>query len=244
MEAVSADQDSIALSIGVDIGQQRDPSAIAVVEESRGGARRDETLFTVRMAERLPLGTPYPAVAERVGEVVRNLYRLWGGARPYYEYGVPRSIPILIRTDYPLAPRVAVDVTGVGRPVYELIEAALDREDDAVRRADGRGLDRLDWQLLAVTFTFGDRLTMEGGEWRLGKAFLVSRLVSLLQTRRLRFAGFPEASDLARELLAYEIKVSENANEQYGAFKVGTHDDLVTAVGLAVCDAGPSYESF
>jgi len=28
--------------------------------------------------------------------------------------------------------------------------------------------------------------------------------------------------------------VSEDANEKYGAFKVGTHDVLVTALGLAV----------
>jgi hypothetical protein len=36
------------------------------------------------------------------------------------------------------------------------------------------------------------------------------------------------------ELLDYEIRISEDANERYGAFKVGTHDDLVTALGLAV----------
>ena len=38
---------------------------------------------------------------------------------------------------------------------------------------------------------------------------------------------------LKRELLDYEIRVSENANDSYGAFKVGTHDDLVTALGLS-----------
>jgi len=39
---------------------------------------------------------------------------------------------------------------------------------------------------------------------------------------------------LAGELLTYEIKVSENGADTYGAFKVGTHDDLATALGLAV----------
>ncbi len=39
---------------------------------------------------------------------------------------------------------------------------------------------------------------------------------------------------LTSELRDYEIQVSEDANERYGAFKVGTHDDLVTALGLAV----------
>lgn len=39
---------------------------------------------------------------------------------------------------------------------------------------------------------------------------------------------------LTRELLSYELRVNENATETYGAFQVGTHDDLVTALGLAV----------
>src|SRR5205085_6609104 len=31
----------------------------------------------------------------------------------------------------------------------------------------------------------------------------------------------------------YEIRVDKNANDTYGAFRVGIHDDLVTALGLA-----------
>jgi hypothetical protein len=34
-------------------------------------------------------------------------------------------------------------------------------------------------------------------------------------------------------LLNYEIRVNENASAQFGAFKVGSHDDLATALGLA-----------
>ncbi len=36
------------------------------------------------------------------------------------------------------------------------------------------------------------------------------------------------------ELMNCEVKVNENATAQFGAFKVGTHDDLVTALGLSV----------
>jgi hypothetical protein len=39
---------------------------------------------------------------------------------------------------------------------------------------------------------------------------------------------------LGRELGDYEIKVAQDANDKYGAFKVGAHDDLVTALGLCV----------
>lgn len=42
------------------------------------------------------------------------------------------------------------------------------------------------------------------------------------------------ARELAAELRAYELRVDDNANDRYGAFRVGTHDDLVTALGLAV----------
>jgi hypothetical protein len=38
----------------------------------------------------------------------------------------------------------------------------------------------------------------------------------------------------ARELLDYEIRVTEDANERYGAFRVGAHDDLVTSLGLTL----------
>lgn len=34
--------------------------------------------------------------------------------------------------------------------------------------------------------------------------------------------------------MSYELRVDDNANDRYGAFRVGTHDDLVTALGLAV----------
>jgi hypothetical protein len=89
--------------------------------------------------------------------------------------------------------------------------------------------------LTPVYFTYGDRriVDSEKGQISLGKAYLVSRLQALLQGGRLHLPKTPEAEALGRELLDYEIKVSEDANDRYGAFKVGAHDDLVTALGLA-----------
>ena len=70
-----------------------------------------------------------------------------------------------------------------------------------------------------------------------GKAYLVSRLQVLFQSERLKLPRqHPEAEALVQELLDYEIRVSERANDTYGAFKVGAHDDLVTALGLAVLE--------
>ena len=74
----------------------------------------------------------------------------------------------------------------------------------------------------------------EGDEWRLGKGYLVSRLQVLLQNHRLRLPRTAEATVLAQELLDYEIRVDPDGDAKFGAFKVGKHDDLVTALGLAV----------
>ena len=207
------------VTIGVDIGQRVDPTAIAVVEtedrapasvpaqmivRGRGGATTinqrpatrpaPEYHFVVRHLERLPFGTPYPDVAARIAAVVRSVKQRTGRAPVAY-----------------------LDATGVGQPVVDLVRHT------GVRT-------------IGVYFTHGDRRTVEAGTGRitLGKAYLVSRLQALLQSSRLHVPRTAEAQALAQELLTYEIRMSEDANDRYGAFAVGAHDDLVTAVGLAV----------
>jgi hypothetical protein len=95
-------------------------------------------------------------------------------------------------------------------------------------------LRQADIPVRPVIFTSGERRTEANGQITLGKAWMVSRLQALLQTERLHLPETSEARQLAKELLDFEIRVDENANDLYGAFKVGAHDDLVTALGLAV----------
>jgi hypothetical protein len=55
------------------------------------------------------------------------------------------------------------------------------------------------------------------------------------------------AQDVRRDALVLpnrEIKRDDNANDRYGAFKVGTHDDTVTALGLAVVEGPQRVEIF
>jgi len=145
------------------------------------------------VTERLPLGTPYPAVAERVSEVFTKVKAKAGST-----------------------PRFYVDATGVGKPVVDLL--------------DEKGVHGV-----ACYFTHGDKRNEKSSrEVTIGKAYLVSRLQALLQAGRLHLPDNPETSVLAEELHSYEIRVDENANDRYGAFRVGTHDDLVTALGLAI----------
>lgn len=193
---------STLTTIGVDIGQKRDPTAIAVAEieyrDSPLPGRKRESHYLVRHLERLPLGTSYPAVSRRIDEICQGVERRTGRRAHLF-----------------------VDATGVGQPIVDLL-------DDSSRSAH---------RVWAVYFTYGDRRTEDRDENRisLGKAYLVSRLQMLLQCQRIHLPrGHREADALVQELLDYEIRVDENANDKYGAFRVGTHDDLVTALGLAV----------
>ena len=183
-----------AVTVGVDIGQRRDPTAIAVVEQEE--RRGTEIHHIARHLERLPLGTPYPAVAKRVGEVIQGVHAKTSGE----------------------APTLYVDATGVGTPIVDTLR--------------DEGIGDLAY-VVPVYFTYGDRRKVESEEIKLGKAWLVSRMQALLQSRRLHLPRTIEAGVLAEELLDYEIRITEDANDRYGAFSVGAHDDLVTALGLA-----------
>ena len=188
--------------IGVNIGQKRDPTAFAVVDleyrevnvAQRQKGRR-QSHYLVRFLERLPLGTPSPGVARRLGQICQRV------------------------TERGRRPTVFVDATGVGSPLVSLLKS-----------------EATEARVWEVYFNHGDRLLEDSSERRvtLGKAYLVSRLVTLLESDRLHLPKTSEAKVLAHELLEYELSVTENANELYGAFRVGTQDDLVTALGLAV----------
>lgn len=184
------------ITVGVDIGQKRDPTAFCVVElDERRLDRRSINHWIVRHLERLPLGTSYPDVARRLSAVADGI-RQRSTRTPYFY----------------------VDATGIGEPIVELLR------DETTRLG----------RITPVYFTHGDQRSQEGRTIRLGKAYLVSRLQMLLQCQRLHLPRTAEAERLAEDLLTYEIEVDENANDRYGAFRVGMQDDLVTALGLAV----------
>lgn len=114
-------------------------------------------------------------------------------------------------------PEIYVDATGFG--------------DELVAQVEQHGDYSRVW---TVYFFYGDRRTEERGEVRLGKAWLVTKVQMLLQTHQLHLPRSPEAETLAEELMEYEIQIAPDANDRYGAFRVGTRDELVTALGLAV----------
>jgi len=176
--------------VGLDLGQSQDYSAWAVAE--RIGYARPYA-YQVRHLHRWPLGTGYPAI---VGEVAGLLARapLRGQAT------------------------LAVDATGVGPPVVDMLKQA-----------------HLPGTLVPITITGGQEASRDGGGWHVPKRDLVSTVTVLLQSGRLKIApALPEAPILTSELQGFSVKITTAANDVYGAWREGQHDDLVLAVALAV----------
>ncbi len=179
--------------VGVDVGKKHDPTAIVVAELQE---RSDGFHFVVRFLERLPLGTAYPDVAQRLRTLCRNVTARTGAE------------PILY-----------LDATGVGQGVLDLLEA-----------------QPLAAELWAVTFVSGMQRTVRRRErtLSLGKTRLVCSLQVVLQSGRLHLPRGSETDVLVEELLHYEIRIDEDGRERFGAFGQDRHDDLATALGLAV----------
>jgi hypothetical protein len=134
--------------VGVDLGQRRDHSAIALVE--RPVLR--ETRFDVRGLERVPLGTPYPKVVERIWEIA-NGPQVRGRCA------------------------VTVDGTGVGGPVMdmmrgarmgcEICEVTITGGERAHQARSGGGPQR--WTVPKRDLISGVQVMLEKGQLRIAK---------------------------------------------------------------------------
>jgi hypothetical protein len=194
----------------LDLGQSRDFTAIAMLERAEltgefdavMRAWRKKVALRLRYLERVPLGTPYPEIVERVSRTTR-------------------------------APELAgrchlvVDATGVGRPVVDLL-----------RRA------RVEAMILPAIITAGAAESLSKGYYGVPKRELITGLQVVLQRGGLQIAaGLKHGPDLVAEMAAMRVKVGCGGQEQYGAWREGTHDDLVFAVALACWAARKMYPS-
>lgn len=115
-------------------------------------------------------------------------------------------------------PVLAVDATGVGAPVLDLFKR-----------------EKMHASLKPIQITGGNEVTQENGVYRVPKRDLVSTVQVLLQNGRFKIAAsLPEASTLRRELENFQVKINNNAHDTYGAWREGTHDDLVLAAALCL----------
>lgn len=149
--------------------------------------------YHIRHLERMPLGTAYTAVAEHVKRV--------------------QDTPPLRSAET----HVVADVTGVGLPVFEMLQAA------------GVG------GLRGVSIHGGDAVTRDGLVYRVPKRDLVSTLQVLSQQEMLHAAeGLPDWPVLRHELQSFQAKINlATGHDTYEAWREGDHDDLVLSLAMA-----------
>lgn len=110
---------------------------------------------------------------------------------------------------------LVVDATGVGRPVVDMFRQANLRP-------------------IAALVTAGDAVTQDSDYWRVPKRDLVGAVQAPLQDGRLKFAaGMALVPTLVQEMINFKVKITASANDTYGAWREGEHDDLIFAVMLA-----------
>jgi hypothetical protein len=116
---------------------------------------------------------------------------------------------------------LAIDATGVGAPVVDLFKR-----------------EKINAELRPIQIVAGSNVSSEFGMTRVPKRDLVSNVQVGLQNRTLKIAaGLELAEVLSRELQNFTVKITDAANDVYGAWREGTHDDLVLAVALALWTA-------
>jgi hypothetical protein len=196
--------------VGLDLGQSADYTALAVVqtvtkEHPNGGLQKS---LHLRHLERYQLRTPYPEIADKVAALVRSP-----------ELSPTEYDPSRVR-HFSRAPELAVDHTGVGVAVTDLLKA--------------RGL-----RFAAVTITGGDRAHRAKGTWRVPKRDLVAALEVPFHCGELKVAeGLTLWPTLKAELLNFRRKIDlRTAHDSYEHWRESDHDDLVLATALACWSA-------
>lgn len=159
--------DEISYTVGVDLGQSEDPTAIAIVRASPVSDAEDpDPLFQVGYLERLPLNTPYPGV-------IRHVSRLTADRRLQ-----PNEV----------APELVIDFTGVGRPVFDMFEAkGLSPIGVGITAGDTIIKDekKLIWKVPKIILISGLQAVLHDGRLKIHKALAdAPALISELQDFR------------------------------------------------------------
>jgi hypothetical protein len=159
-------------------------------------------------------GDPAVLMADGPSYAVRHLARFPLGT-PYTR--IVTEVARLANMPALACSALVVDQTGVGRPVI-----------DAFRQAPMAA------RLVPITITAGKTVKRTAdGSLHVPKKQLVTALQGVLQAGRLQVARrLPLASVLVQELLNFRVRITEAANETFGAGE-GEHDDIVLAVALA-----------
>jgi hypothetical protein len=218
--------------LGLDLGQVRDYSALAIIEEQLyvGEAWANEVLHQ----QGLSAGWISPAAV--------TPYQAGHALRLSHEYGRPAEPPLAARHLQRF--ELGTKYTDVVDRVAALVRSDPLRHMPAVLLVDktGVGATVLDSfthakvGAVAITLHGGSSVTRDPQRagFRVPKRDLVTVTQVLLQNGRLKVAAsLPEAETLRRELLNFRVKIDpQTAHDSYEHWREGDHDDLVLAVSM------------
>jgi hypothetical protein len=183
------------MTIGIDLGQVYDHSALAVVERlervtmagewpdaARFEDERHDDLHHVVHLERWDLGTPYRQVVANVGALIRHA-------------GLREAL-------------IVIDATGIGKAVGSLFNEAFRRNELG------------DYWPRSYVITGGREIAAG----LVPKRDLVGKLQTLLQGGRFKVAaGLPLAEVLKREMLQFRAKTLPSGGDTYEAARERDH---------------------
>ncbi len=146
-------------TVGVDLGQSHDPTAIAVIRRIDDDPARP--VFQVGHLERLPLNTPYPGVVQHV---MNNL------SRP----------PLAGKSE------LVIDFTGVGRPVFDMFDGrGISPIGVTITNGDAVTRDGMTWRVPKLSLISRLQALLHDGRLKIHKALAdAPALVAELQEFR------------------------------------------------------------
>jgi hypothetical protein len=223
--------------LGLDLGQARDYSALALIEEQLyiGAAWANEVLYQQDYDKGLSAGWVSPAAL--------TPYHAGLALRLSERYGRPAEPPLAVRHLERF--ELGTKYTDVVQKVAEVMRSEPLRHMPGVLLVDKTGvgaavLDSFTHARIgpvAITLHGGSSVTRDPQRagFRVPKRDLITVTQVLLQNGRLRVAaGLPEAETLKKELLNFRVKIDpKTAHDSYEHWRESEHDDLVLAVSMA-----------
>lgn len=183
--------------ISADLGQANDYTAISIIQRIvtgygvLGADKRGEKQLLLRHIERIR-DVPYPEIVDRI----KTLYK-----KPALQG----------------EKAVVIDFTGLGRPVFDMMEKA--------------GFHH---SMCGVNITGGTDVTYQNRHYNVPKRELVSTLQIQLQNGVFRIAkGLKEANALIEEMANFQTTITAAGNDTYNG-RTGVHDDIVMSVAMGV----------
>jgi hypothetical protein len=218
-------RETLAFVLGVDLGQSADYSAFVGVEKVRIS---EFDKWVENPSARVELNNPYANLEPTYKVDIEYHIRLIDRARLGTSYAdIVRHIYKIVNAPSikELKPVVALDASGIGRAVFDMLQETGVKE------------------VRAITATGGDSIHEDGEYYTVPKTHLAALIKGLFGRGILKIAkDLPEADTLIRELDNYLIKRTASANVKLEAAGSG-HDDLVSALSLA-CFIAENEETY